>query len=208
MKKICLFSFIVVISTILLFANNTSALEKNTDLNSNKKNSIIPLNNKYGWNSILEWKQSRERFRHKLKIYELYKEKKQSHLANCLKSVLAPGWGHFSAKSYTKGEVLLGLQIFLAGSSLYFYDKAMDSYDKYKTPPYQIDKMQQYYTDANSSYRTSQILLGFCAIVWVYTILDVVQATENYNRNLWEKLKLEYKDVELSLTLQGISIRF
>ncbi|MEA3476222.1 MAG: hypothetical protein U9R23_07275 [Candidatus Cloacimonadota bacterium] len=207
MKRIYLSNFVLVVLTISLFANNTFALEKNTNLNSDKKNSIIPLDNKYGWDSILEWKQSRERFRHELKIYELYKEKKQSHLANCLKSVLAPGWGHFSAKSYTKGEVLLGLQIFLAGSSLYFYDKSMDLYDKYKNAN-QIDDMNQYYTDANSSYKTSQILIGFCAIVWGYTILDVVQATENYNRNLWEKLKLEYKDVELSLTPQGISIQF
>lgn len=207
MKRIYLFNFVIVVLTLSLFANTTFALEKNTDLNSNKKNSIIPLDNKYGWNSILEWKQSRERFRHEFKIYELYKEKKQSHLANCLKSVLAPGWGHFSAKSYTKGEVLLGLQILLVGSSLYFYDKSMDLYDKYKNAN-QIDDMNQYYTDANSSYKTSQILIGFCTIVWGYTILDVIQATEGYNRNLWEKLKLEYKDVELSLTPQGISIQF
>lgn len=207
MKKIYLFNFVIVIFILSFCTNTIFALEKNTDSRSNEKNSIIPLDNKYGWNSIIEWKQSRERFHHELKIYELYREKKQSHLVNCLKSVLAPGWGHFSAKSYTKGEVLLGLQLFLAGSSVYFYDKSMDFYNKYKNAN-QIDDMNQYYTDANSSYRTSQILLGFCAIVWGYTILDVIQATENYNRNLWEKLKLEYKDVKLSLTPQGISIQF
>ena len=209
MKKVLLSHSIVLLLIILFFTNNIFAFDENTDLidNSEKRHSIIPINNKYGWNSALEWKQAREKFQHELKIYELYEEKRQSHFGNCLKSLLAPGWGHFSAKSYTKGQVLLGLQIFLAGSSFYYYDKSMDMYDKYKKAN-QIDVINQYYTDANSSYRTSQILLGFCAIVWVYTILDVVQATENYNRNLWEMLTIEYKNTEISVSPKGISINF
>lgn len=209
MKKVLLSHSIVLLLIILFFTNNTFAFDENADLidNSEKRHSIIPLNNKYGWNSALEWKQAREKFQHELKIYKLYEEKRQSHFGNCLKSLLAPGWGHFSAKSYTKGQVLLGLQIFLAGSSFYYYDKSMDMYDKYKKAN-QIDDINQYYTDANSSYRTSQILLGFCAIVWVYTILDVVQATENYNRNLWEMLTIEYKNTEISVSPKGISINF
>jgi hypothetical protein len=83
----------------------------------------------------------------------------------------------------------------------------MDNYDGYRNA-HQIDEMHQYYNDANSSYRTSQLLLGFCAVVWGYTILDVVPATENYNRNLWEGLRMEYKDKEIFFTPQGVNIKF
>ncbi len=206
MKKV-LISIFITLLVILFFANTLFASNENTDLIGDKKHSVIPLNNKYGWNSALEWKRAREVLNHELTIYQLYEEKRQSHFANSLKSLLTPGWGHFSVKSYTKGQVLLGIQIFLVGSSFYFYDKSMDMYDKYKKAN-QINDINQYYTDANDSYRTSQILLGFCAIVWAYTILDVVQATENYNRNLWEKLTFKYKNTEISFSPKGISINF
>ena len=207
MRKIC-FSFLIVLLLVTqFFTSNLFASNKNTNLIDNNMDSVIPLNNKYGWNSTLKWKQARKKFHRELKIYEKYEEKKQSHFTNCLKSVLTPGWGHFSAKSYTKGQVLLGLQIFLVGSSYYYYNESMDMYDKYKKAN-QTDYIYQYYTDANASYRTSQILLGLCAIVWIYTILDVVQATESYNRDLWEKLIFEYSNTEISLSPKGININF
>lgn len=192
---------------ILIMSNPIFAFDALIDTLDSKKQSLLQKNNKYGWNSALEWKQARGQFKTELKIYNIYTKKKQSHLLNCLKSLVAPGWGHFSARSYTKGQILLGVQILLAGSSFYFYDKSMDMYNKYNNAD-QIDDIHQYYTDANSSYRTSQIFFGLCALLWAYTILDTIQTTENYNRNLWEKLIFEYKNTDILLTTKGLTINF
>lgn len=121
--------------------------------------------------------------------------------------MIAPGWGHFSTNNYLKGEILLGLQVLLAGSAYYFYDQSQDYYDKYKNA-HQIDEINQYYIDANSSYRTSGILVGLWIITWGYTVLDTIQATENYNRDLWYTLYNEYMKSKVTVTAQGIQIRF
>lgn len=184
--------------------NNITFPEKPLDKSSP---TIFPRNNQYGWDTVSEWKIDRKQFKHNLQILTIYDDNKQSFTINCLKSVIAPGWGHFSAKNYTKGEILLGLQMFLFGSSLYFYDKSMDSYDNYKNAT-NINDISQYYTDANASFQTSQLFIGFWALVWGYTIIDSFQATENYNRDLWKHLVMKYKNKKITLTPNGVNIRF
>lgn len=169
--------------------------------------SILQKNIKYEWGDATKWKDFREDLKRNMAIYNEWEHEKQSHLTNCLKSMVAPGWGHFSTHSYLKGEILLGIQILLAGSAYYFYDQSQDYYEKYKNA-HQIDDIDQYYIDANSSYRTSGILLGLWIIAWGYTVLDTIQATENYNRELWYSLYDEYMSKKVTVTAQGIQIRF
>lgn len=216
MKSIKAFSLIL----LLIFANTISLAQTNTSQQSTPQepekiiheenySSILPLDNPYGWTSVSEWKDARKNLQNELKIYQQYEQQKQSHFVNALKSVILPGWGHFSAHQYTKGTILLGAEIFILGSSIYYYSTAMDDYDKYKSAN-QIDEMYQYYTDANSAYKTSQIILGLGSILWLYTILDAVQVTEDYNRGLWQELQKEHSTVSLSFYPQrvGIEIRF
>jgi hypothetical protein len=216
MKNIKVFALILLLilpNTVALAQTNTN--QQSTPQGSEKTHqeaeysSILPLDNPYGWNSVTEWREARTNLQNQLKIYQQYEEQKQSHFVNALKSVIIPGWGHFSAHRYTKGQILLGAEILILGSSVYYYTTAMDDYDKYKSAN-QIDAIYQYYTDANSAYKTSQIILGLGGLVWLYTILDAVQVTEDYNRGLWRELQKEQSTVSLSITPQrvGIEIKF
>jgi hypothetical protein len=197
MKKI----FLIIIFTVLsfpLFADETIDFDKDD---------ILQVNIKYGWDDATSWQNSRNDLQENMIVFGQWENKKQSHFTNCLKSMIAPGWGHFSTNNYLKGEILLGLQVLLAGSAYYFYDQSQDYYDKYKNA-HQIDEINQYYIDANSSYRTSGILVGLWIIAWGYTVLDTIQATENYNRDLWYSLYDEYMKSKVTVTAQGIQIRF
>lgn len=178
----------------------------NTSLEVDKE-SILQQNMKYSWDSASAWKSARADLQENMLVYQEWNQKKQSHLTNCLKSMIAPGWGHFSARQYLKGEILLGIQIVLAGSAYYFYDQSDDFYEKYQNAT-QIDEINQYYIDANSLYRTSGIFLGLWIIVWGYTVFDTIQATEDYNRDLWYILYDEYQQKKISLTPTGIEIKF
>ena len=197
MKKI----FLIIIFSVLsfpLFADEPIDFDKDA---------ILQVNIKYGWDDAKNWQNSRNDLQENMIVFGQWETKKQSHFTNCLKSMIAPGWGHFSTNNYLKGEILLGLQVLLAGSAYYFYDQSQDYYDKYKNA-HQIDEINQYYIDANSSYRTSGILVGLWIIVWGYTVLDTIQATENYNRDLWYTLYNEYMKSKVTVTAQGIQIRF
>jgi len=197
MKKI----FLIIIFSLLsfpLFADEQIEFDKD---------SILQVNIRYGWDDATNWQNSRNDLQENMIVFEQWENKKQSHFTNCLKSMIAPGWGHFSTNNYLKGEILLGLQVLLAGSAYYFYDQSQDYYDKYKNA-HQIDEINQYYIDANSSYRTSGILVGLWIITWGYTVLDTIQATENYNRDLWYTLYNEYMKSKVTVTAQGIQIRF
>ena len=197
MKKI----FLIIIFSVLsfpLFADEPIDFDKDA---------ILQVNIKYGWDDAKNWQNSRNDLQENMIVFGQWETKKQSHFTNCLKSMIAPGWGHFSTNNYLKGEILLGLQVLLAGSAYYFYDQSQDYYDKYKNA-HQIDEINQYYIDANSSYRTSGILVGLWIIVWGYTVLDTIQATEDYNRDLWYTLYNEYMKSKVTVTAQGIQIRF
>lgn len=197
MKKI----FLIIIFSILsfpLFADEPIDFDKDA---------ILQVNIKYGWDDAKNWQNSRNDLQENMIVFGQWETKKQSHFTNCLKSMIAPGWGHFSTNNYLKGEILLGLQVLLAGSAYYFYDQSQDYYDKYKNA-HQIDEINQYYIDANSSYRTSGILVGLWIIAWGYTVLDTIQATEDYNRDLWYTLYNEYMKSKVTVTAQGIQIRF
>ncbi|MCD6329368.1 MAG: hypothetical protein J7M10_03290 [Candidatus Cloacimonetes bacterium] len=197
MKNITLIVMFLIIS-LPLFADEPNEFDND---------SILQINIKYGWDNTTDWKNSRKDLQENMIVFKKWDDKKQSHFTNCLKSMIAPGWGHFSTNNYLKGEILLGLQVLLAGSAYYFYDQSQDYYDKYRNA-HQIDEINQYYIDANSSYRTSGILVGLWIITWGYTVLDSIQSTENYNRNLWFTLYDEYMNGKVSVTAQGIQIHF
>ncbi len=197
MKKI----FLIIVFSLLsfpLFADESGDFDKD---------SILQIDIKYGWDDATSWQYSRNDLQENMIVFEQWEDNKQSHFTNCLKSMIAPGWGHFSTNNYLKGEILLGLQVLLAGSAYYFYDQSQDYYDKYKNA-HQIDEINQYYIDANSSYRTSAILVGLWIITWGYTVLDTIQSTEIYNRDLWYTLYNEYMKSKVTVTAQGIQIRF
>jgi hypothetical protein len=162
---------------------------------------------KYNWNDLSTRQQAQDNLLERQKLLQVYQMSHLNMATNLGKSAMIPGWGHFSAQSYTKGQILLGLEIVMVGSSLYFYDQAMESYNKYKSAT-QIDDIHQYYNDSLKPYRTSQVFLGMAVVVWGYTLYDTYNETEKYNANQWTKIMNEYNRNNLQISPTGISWRF
>ena len=136
-----------------------------------------------------------------------YSAKKQSPIINALKTSVAPGWGHFSVESYTKGQIFLGVQLALLGSGIYFREKAMIEYRKYEKAT-QIDDIDKYYDDTIIPHRQSSLLFTLSIVVWGYTIYDAIVETNHYNWELWEKLSTDKLSSNLSITPVSITWRF
>ncbi len=163
--------------------------------------------NKYGWDTYEKFLSAREDLQKRNNLLQIYETQNQKPISNVIKSAIVPGWGHFSAKHYWKGQFLLGLEIILLGTSYLYYDQAMDIYDKYEKATY-IGDIEKYYSDAKSPYNMSQVFLGLGIIVWAYNIYDTIIVTEKYNDALWEKIIFENQDTSISISPTGLSMRF
>ena len=162
---------------------------------------------KYDWDTPEKLYDARADLYNRQKLLQIYEMKNQSITVNAIKSALAPGWGHFSAGEYTKGQVLLAMELIFLGTGYYYYDSAMEQYDKYKKANY-ITDIDQFYEDANNPYFISQIFLSLGVTVWIYTIYDSINSTERYNDHLWEEIRQQYHSKGVSITPTGITWRF
>jgi hypothetical protein len=162
---------------------------------------------KYGWGNYDDRMEFRQDLFEKQKLLQIYEMKAQSIPGNMTKSAIVPGWGHFSVHDYTKGQVFLGVEIVLLGSSFFLYDKAMGKYDAYKSAN-QVDIIEKNYNDALSPYQYSIALLGLFGIVWAYNIFDTAESTENYNSRVWAKTVNESQHGKVSLSPTGIEVKF
>jgi hypothetical protein len=162
---------------------------------------------RYGWMNYDERKEFRQDLYDRQKLLQVYEMKAQSIPGNMIKSALVPGWGHFSVRAYTKGQVFLGMEIVLLGSSIFLYDKAMKSYNQYKAAT-QIDAIETNYNDALLPYQYAIALMSLYGIVWVYNIYDTAQTTEDYNSGVWNKTVKDHPHGSVSLTPTGIEVKF
>jgi len=162
---------------------------------------------KYGWTNMSERIIARKELESRQKMLQIYELNKQDIVTNMIKSAVAPGWGHYSAKNYTKGHAFIASEIVLFGTSLYFYNQAMDDYNNYEDSHY-IGEIKQKYLDANSKYKYSQLFLSLGAVVWLYTIYDSISATQEYNQTLWFDLSEQLHSKKISITPTGITLRF
>ncbi|MCF7858246.1 MAG: hypothetical protein K9N07_02825 [Candidatus Cloacimonetes bacterium] len=162
---------------------------------------------KYGWNSLEERFTARQDINKRQELLQIYKMNKQSITVNIIKSAVAPGWGHYSTKDYTKGHIFISSEIILLCTSYYFYNRSMDEYDKYKNSHYIAD-IEQSFIDANNNYKYSQLFLSLGTIVWLYTIYDSINSTEEYNQNLWDSLSKRVYSKKLIITPIGITWKF
>lgn len=162
---------------------------------------------KYGWQN---W-EDRINYRYDLferqKLLQIYEIDAQSIPGNLVKSAVFPGWGQFNTKQYTKGQIFMAMEIGLLGASYLFYDKSRLNYDKYRTAT-QIDDINQYYHDAMVPYQYSMVFLTIAAAVWAYNLFDVVQTTEKYNSDVWQKTLKTYYNAPLQITPDGIQLQF
>jgi len=190
---------ISVIILIPLFLNAEFDIEKFTDPG------------KYSWDSVENYQQAREEMNMRENIIQLYETKRSNPNINVIKSMVFPGWGHFAVKKYIRGEILLSLEVIFLGTAFYYYDQAMDNYDKYKEADYIVD-VNKYYQKAQQPYRYSQTFLALGLITWLYSIYDTIQVTKGYNVELWEKLNDKYyketTSVGFSVYPVGLGIRF
>ncbi|MBN2461854.1 MAG: hypothetical protein JXB60_09645 [Candidatus Cloacimonetes bacterium] len=162
---------------------------------------------KYGWNSLQEYRDARENLQERVRLLQYYDDNKQSVRKNVIKSLIVPGWGHFAVGNYTKGQIILALELTIMGASIYYYDRAMFYYDKYKKAEY-IGDINQYYNNAKDPFLYSQGFFVLGLLVWAYAAYDIIQVTEDYNEKLWGEIFFEYKQKKLEITPQGITIRF
>jgi hypothetical protein len=162
---------------------------------------------KYGWDSPEILFEARADLYNRQKLLQIYELKNQSITTNLIKSAFAPGWGHFSSGEYTKGQILLGLELIFLGTSYYYHDSAMEKYNKYKKATY-ITDINQFYEDANDSYFISQIFFSLGAIVWIYTIYDSINSTETYNDKVWNEIRQQHYSKGISINPTGFTWRF
>lgn len=162
---------------------------------------------KYDWYDEADRTDFRDSLMIRTMLLDEYDELKQSPMSNALKTAILPGWGHFSLKSYTKGQVFLGAQLALLGSSIYYYEKAMIHYRRYEKAT-QIDEINEHYDNALLPYRQSNLLFGLLVVVWGYTIYDVMVETNSYNQNIWNNLLHPGSEQALIITPTGITLRF
>lgn len=162
---------------------------------------------KYGWKNYLDRNAYREDLKQRQELLQIYEMEAQPLNTNILKSAIIPGWGQFSTKESTKGTVILGTEIVLAGTSFYFLDRALSKYKLYKQAT-QVDEIEKYYKDAQVPYQYSFILMGAAGIIWAYNIFDVIQSTQDYNVRLWEEIVERSKSGPVYITPTGIEVRF
>ncbi|HOD18476.1 MAG TPA: hypothetical protein PKJ14_07585 [Candidatus Cloacimonadota bacterium] len=162
---------------------------------------------KYGWKTWEDRMNYRYDLYERQKLLQLYEIDAQSISGNLLKSAVIPGWGQFNAKQYTKGEIFLSLEIGLLGTSYLLYDKALTNYNRYKEAT-QIDDINRLYHNAQEPYQYSIVFLTLGAIVWGYNLIDIVQTTEQYNAELWEKTVKNYYNAPVQITPTGFQIKF
>ncbi len=184
---------------VLFFAALLTAEEFNIEKFSNPS--------KYNWENMEDRFKARENLDSRQKLLQIYELNKQQVVGNMLRSAIVPGWGHYKSLDYTKGHTFLASEIVLFGTSLYFYVKAMDDYNKYEDSHY-IGNIDQYYTDANSNYKKSQLIFSLGAIVWIYTIYDSISATQEYNQNYWNELSKRLHSQKVVITPTSITLRF
>ncbi len=161
---------------------------------------------KYGWADLHDRIVYRYDLTARQKLLQIYEMESQTLTSTVIKSAIVPGWGQFSTEHYTRGQAILGAELVLLGASLYFYDRSMDYYRKYEDAT-QIEEIDNMYKKAQQPYQYSMIFLGMASVVWAYNIFDVIQATEAYNANLWNKIFNEYYQ-PLQITPTGIQLRF
>jgi hypothetical protein len=75
---------------------------------------------KYGWETPLQQLEARQDLLQRQKLLQVYEMHKFFYRDKLIKSALVPGWTHFSAGKYSKGQIILGLEVALFVSSFYY----------------------------------------------------------------------------------------
>lgn len=163
--------------------------------------------NKYGWDTAEKYYSVRAEKLARQKLLQIYDLKKQHIMDNALKSTVLPGWGQLSAQSYTKGQILIGSEIFLLGAFIYYNDKYLTEYDNYKKADYIVD-IEKHYDKASEYYATSRSVIGLGIAVWLFGIIDSYFTTSNYNQEVWDSLYKEHQRKKIILSFSGITYRF
>ncbi|PID28998.1 MAG: hypothetical protein CSB55_02720 [Candidatus Cloacimonadota bacterium] len=162
---------------------------------------------KYGWETYEDRRNAGKELYEKQKLLQLYHMNYQKPLVNAGRSALVPGWGHFAVERYTKGQILLGMEIIFAGTTFYYYDQYRDYYDKYEAAS-QSDKIQYYFDKAQTPYRLAGSFFGLYCLVWIYTVYDTFLVTDDYNGDIWDKIIKNHRESAFTVTPTGFSYRF
>ena len=164
---------------------------------------------KYGWENLQERADARQELISRQKLLQIYEMEKLPIWRNMLQSGVMPGWGQFNSKNYSKGQIFMGIELVLLGTSYYYYDQSEEKYQQYLDSTY-IGDIKQNYEDASKLRGYAQGFIAVAALVWVYNIYDTYRSTEEYNALLWNDLIKEYHQTNFQISLHplGFQVRF
>ncbi|MDP2173088.1 MAG: DUF5683 domain-containing protein [Candidatus Cloacimonadaceae bacterium] len=162
---------------------------------------------KYGWNNYLERRDYRDHLVERQKLLQLYEMEANSPRGTIIKSAIIPGWGQFTNKNNIKGSIILGTELFLIGTSLFFFDRSVYYHRKYEEAT-QVEDIETYYNAAVGPRQYSVIFLGVAVLVWGYNIFDVIQSTDDYNASVWRRIIDQYAKSPVQIKPEGIEMRF
>jgi hypothetical protein len=96
------------------------------------------------------------------------------------KSILIPGWGHYSYGSRTKGIILSGVSLINLAGLIYY---SIDAREKEKIYLGYIDpsQIQTAYSSYNESYKTRNIFIASFIAIWLYTQIDLLMNSKSWN---------------------------
>jgi hypothetical protein len=162
---------------------------------------------KYGWQDWQDRRDYRLELDERQKLLQLYEMEANSMRSNILKSAVAPGWGQFANQQNTKGSIFLASELFVLGTSLYFYDRSMFYYRKYQDAT-QVEDIETYYNAAVSPRQYSLIFLAAGLLIWGYNMFDVIQGTDDYNATVWQNIMERYATSPVKLNADGLRVDF
>lgn len=89
------------------------------------------------------------------------------------KSLILPGWGHFSVGSSTKGWVFSIASAVSVGTMIYFIINTNNKEKSYIAET-QLDLIRSKYDSYNTSYKLRNVFIFTSVAIWTYTQLDLL----------------------------------
>jgi hypothetical protein len=119
------------------------------------------------------------------------------------KSLLFPGWGHFSIGKSTKGLIFSAAALVSFSSMIYYIVKANNSEQSYLNET-DAAIIQSKYNDYNNNYKLRNFFITSSILIWTYTQLDFLL----FDVNDYTKAGLTYNSNNLLKSVPSFSLTF
>jgi len=97
---------------------------------------------------------------------------KSAKFAPIWRSALIPGWGQLYKQESVKGSFIMGSELALLSSSLFFAYKGKDFADKEENEIFDMDKRETYRNNKDLAYSISMVSIIGASVVYIYNLYD------------------------------------